>query len=134
MKQELNLSEVIEIAAKTNKYNLTPVSIQKLKILDRTKIAKPLFWRNNAIPAWCIIETTAKNSSEYECCCYNDYWLGIYDNDRIKLTFSAYGGMCNYNFENFFDSTSIEHKIDLEIQEKFINKINYLIDEGILGF
>lgn len=40
--------------------------------------------------------------------------------------------MCNYKFNNFFDYREIEHEQDLEIQEKLLEKINYLIDKGIL--
>jgi hypothetical protein len=40
--------------------------------------------------------------------------------------------MCNYKFKNFFDYNEIENELDLEIQEKLLTKINYLIDEKIL--
>jgi hypothetical protein len=35
-------------------------------------------------------------------------------------------------FKKFFDFSEIENEYDLQIQEKFLAKINYLIDEGIL--
>jgi len=38
-----------------NKYNLTMAKIRKLKIVDRSKVGKPLFWRNDVIGAWCIV-------------------------------------------------------------------------------
>lgn len=120
-----------------NKYKSSFSDIKKLKINDRSKICKPLFWRNNAIKAWCISENTIKTPNDNKYCSYNDYWIGIYDEDtKIKTKFkvycSSFGGMCNYKFKNFFDYNEIENELDLEIQEKLLTKINYLIDEEIL--
>lgn len=120
-----------------NKYNLTFQQIKKLKIGDRSKIHAPLFWRNNAINAWCISGTTIKNHKDDEFGTYDEYWIGIYDEDterktKLKVNCSSYGGMCTYNFKNFFDYKEIENEMDLEIQEKLLNKVNELIDEGIL--
>ena len=41
-------------------------------------------------------------------------------------------GMCSYKFERFFDESEIENNYDWQIQEKFLDKINELIDLGIL--
>lgn len=49
-----------------NKYKLTISKIKKLKVGNREKICKPLFWRNEVIGAWCISGTTAKNSKDVE--------------------------------------------------------------------
>ena len=40
--------------------------------------------------------------------------------------------MCNYNFNKFFDYYEIENEVDLELQEKLLERINWLIDEGII--
>lgn len=40
--------------------------------------------------------------------------------------------MCGYVFEKFFDPSEMDNDLDFEIQEKFLEKINQLIDEGIL--
>ena len=48
-----------------NKYNLTPAKIRQLKC-NRKKVNEQLFWRNNAINAWCVSATTAKNSKDEE--------------------------------------------------------------------
>lgn len=120
-----------------NKYNLTIKDIRKLKIGDRNKICEPLFWRNSIINAWCIIDTAGtyydkKNGTD------NEYWIGIYDEDaesyagKFRFYFSAYGGMCKYEFNKFFQEKDIESPLDLEIQEKFLLKINELVDLGIL--
>lgn len=121
-----------------NKYNLKPKDIQKAVILDYDKLHKFPFWRNDVVSAWCLSETTIKNRKDEEYCCYNEYWIGFYDKDakvyagKIRLTCYAFGGMCNYNFKKFFDSKEISCEIDLEIQEKLLSRINWLIDEGII--
>lgn len=120
-----------------NKYKLTFSDIKKLKIKDRSKLQEPLFWRNQVISAWCISETTTKNSKDSIYGTYNDYWIGIFDEEskrkkKIDVMCDAYGGMATYKFKKFFDYSEIENEIDLEIQEKLLAKINFLIDEGIL--
>lgn len=120
-----------------NKYKLTFQDIKKLKIKDRSKLKEPLFWRNNVVSAWCISESTAKNSKDQRYGTYNDYWIGIFDEDakrkkKLEVTCSAYGGMATYKFKKFFDYSEIENEMDLEIQEKLLAKVNLLIDEGIL--
>ena len=122
-----------------NKYNLTPAIIRKLKV-NREKISEKYFWRTNVISAWCLSGNTSKCSKDYEFCTYNEYWLGIYDEDakayagKIRVNFSAYGGMANYNINNFFNEKDIKHEDDLKIQEIFIEKMNKLIDEGVFYF
>lgn len=122
-----------------NKYNLKFSDINKLKIADRSQIKEPLFWRNNIIDTWCISESTVKNSRDREFGVYNDYWIGIYDENakayknKIRVACNAFGGMASYQFKNFFDYKEIENELDLEIQEKLISKVNELIDKGILS-
>lgn len=120
-----------------NKYNLTMADIKKLEIGDRSKIEKPLFWRNDVISAWCVSETTVKSKNDNIYGTYNSYWIGIYDEDcknkrKLKVDCSSDGGMCTYLFKKFFDYREIDNEIDLEIQEKLLSKINQLIDMGIL--
>lgn len=120
-----------------NKYNLTMSDIRNLEIGDRTKIKEPLFWRNHVIHAWCISETTIKTPNDSRYGTYNEYWIGIYDEDaknkrKLRVNCSALGGMCSYRFSTFFSKRDITSEQDLEIQEKLLAKINELIDEGIL--
>ena len=122
-----------------NKYNLAFSDIKKLQIKDRSKIQEPLFWRNNVVSAWCISKTTVKNSKDSRFGMYNDYWIGIFDENstrkkKIDVKCNTYGGMATYKFKKFFDYSEIENELDLEIQEKLLAKINFLIDEGILAF
>lgn len=116
-----------------NKYHLTPYSIQQLGV-HREKVGEPLFWRNEQIKAWCVSGSTAKNEMDEDFGTYNDFWLGIYDDENIgiRLNFLSYGGMCKYTFEQFFNADSITCPIDLEVQEMCLAKVNELIDNGIL--
>jgi len=116
-----------------NKYNLKFSDIRKFKILDRSRINKPEFWRNNVINAWCISGDTAKNENDTRFGTYNSYWIGIHDDDRIRVHCDCFGGMCGYNFEEFFNPKDIEREHDLLIQDMLLCKINELIDKGILG-
>jgi hypothetical protein len=113
-----------------NKYNLKFKDIKQLKIADRTKICEPLFWRNDVVKAWCIIGGVGTDT--YPVCDRHEYWIGIYDNDKIKCDCSCYSGMCGYNFKEFYNPSEIECEQDLKLQEMLLDKINQLIDSGIL--
>lgn len=119
-----------------NKFKLTIEKIKKLKITDRSQVHDPLFWRNDVIHAWCISESVGNEAM----CDENEYWIGIYDENapayagRFRISFSTYGGMCGYKFNEFFDEKDIDNEKDLLIQEKFLAQINKLIDLGILSF
>jgi hypothetical protein len=120
-----------------NKY-IKPKDIQNAIVLDKNKIMQPPFWRNDVIGAWCLLDNTCKTQYDRLFCTYNEYWIGFYDDNaeshagEIKLTCSSYGGMCGYNFNEFFDPKEIEDEKDLEIQEKLLSRINWLIDQGII--
>lgn len=116
-----------------NKYNLTISKIKKLKVnKDLIKEGSFGFWRNSVVNAWCISGTTIKNTSDNMYGTYNSYWLGIYDDGKIKIHCDCHGGMCDYNFNSFFREQDIENDIDLEIQEQLLCKVNQLIDNGVL--
>lgn len=118
-----------------NKYNLKPKDIQRAIILDRERLKHPPFWRNNVVQAWCLSDGTGKG---YYGDCECSYWIGFYDEDakaykgKILLDCAAYEGMCSYNFKQFFDYSEIENEADLELQEKLLSRINWLIDEAII--
>jgi hypothetical protein len=121
-----------------NKYNLTPAKIRKLRIADRSLIHEPLFWRNSGIQAWCICES-AGTAADEQFGTNTSYWIGIYDENakayagKFRFYFTSYGGMCGYSFKQFFQEKDIECENDLLIQERFLQKINQLIDLGILS-
>lgn len=119
-----------------NKYNLKHRDIPNLVILDRSRICKPLFWRNNVINAWCISGSVGSDADRK----YgndNEYWIGIYDKPyhgkMIRCYCNCWGGMGTYSFKEFFNMKEIENERDLQTQEKLLEIINELIDEGILG-
>lgn len=121
-----------------NKYNLTINKLKKYKVVDRTYVGLPFFWRNNVIQAWCITGSAGTKSDE-EFGTNNEFWIGIYDEDakayagKFRCDFTSYGGMCSYKFNQFFNEKDIECENDLRIQEMFLEKINMLIDSGIIA-
>lgn len=112
-----------------NKHNLTIKDIENLKVGNYELVKPPLFWWNNVISAWCI-----SDSVESE----NTFWIGIYpqnapkNSGEFKFYLDCYEGRCFYTFKEFYVPEEIENKYDLMIQEKFLEKINELIDKGIL--
>ena len=113
-----------------NKYSLTIDDIEKLKVGNLDLVKPPLFWWNNVISAWCISGCTIKSE--------NTYWIGIYpivgwqQKVKFKFYFTCYADQCMYEFTEFYNPEEIENKYDLMIQEMFLEKINELIDKGIL--
>lgn len=106
-----------------NKYQLTIPKIKKLKVRKSENLKELGFWWNEAVKSWCVIEEAGDDS----------YWIGISEKGKFKFTLDAYEGMCSYNFKEFFRPDDMENEWDLEIQEKFLSKINFLIDEGVLN-
>ena len=104
-----------------NKYNLTLKTARKLEVGDESKICEPLFWRNNVINAWCISRSIG---------------TGIYDEPyyrrRVHIHVNSWGGMGKYEFCDFYNYKEIENERDLKTQEKLLEVLNMLIDEGIL--
>ena len=47
-----------------NKYNIRPEDLNRAEVIDRDRITRTPFWRNDLIKAWCLSGTTAKNASE----------------------------------------------------------------------
>ena len=115
-----------------NRYNLTYSAIQNLKVGNRKLVGPPLFFWNASISAWCIYEASDKQYRE------NTYWIGIFADNapeypgEFKFGFSSFTGICNYEFEEFFEASKIYDEYDLIIQEMFLKKINHLLDLGIL--
>lgn len=116
-----------------NKYNLTPKSIKKLKILDWGRL-KGKTWHNNAMLSgdwWCHLEGCNASGP------YNgetEFWIGFNeDNNKIDCDFSSYDGMCRYNFKKFYNGAEISNKYDMQMQVNTIRWLNMMIDEGILG-
>ena len=113
-----------------NKYNLKFSDLQKLKC---TTSRPPTFWRNNVINAWCFNENSVMSKADREYGGYDEYNIIVYDSSNVEVMCSSFGGMCGYNFEDFFSPDSMENLHDLVIQEKLMTKINSLIDNGIFS-
>lgn len=127
----MNKVTITEEHKKLNKYNLRLNDLNKLIVKDFDKLTKcDFFWYNKAIDKYVSTEISTEISAKY--CSENDYTI-IATKNKIKVSLSSFGGMCHYNFRKFFDEKDIENNDDLQIQVKLINRINYLIDNGILG-
>lgn len=116
-----------------NKYNLTPKSIEKLKILDWDKLMGKT-WFNKAKKNgewWCHLEGVGKGwYGDY----ISDFWIGFNRVDnKIDYHFTCMEGICSYKFDKFYDINNIENRWDMEIQVKTIKWLNQMIDDGILG-
>jgi len=114
-----------------NKYKIKVSDLNKLVLLDKDKLCEPLFWRNNIINAWCISDGTYSEM--------DTYWIGVYDEDaesykgKIKVYFTSYEGMCDYKFRKFYCYDEISCEDDLRVQEMFLEKLNYLLDNNIFA-
>lgn len=121
-----------------NKYNLTIKQLKKYKVADRIQVKLPFFWRNNVIQAWCI-SGSAGTDKDRQFGTDDGFWIGIYDEDakayagKFRFYFTSYGGMCGYEFNQFFDEKDIDCENDMRVQEMFLEKINMLIDCGIIA-
>lgn len=119
-----------------NKYNLKPKDIEKAVILDYDRLHQSPFWRNDVVQAWCLTGGSGKGYYGYW---MDEYLVCFYDVDakayagKIRLSCSAIEDMCNYNFERFYDYTEIDNEVDLELQEKLLERINWMIDEKIIA-
>lgn len=111
-----------------NKYNLKPKDIEKAIVLLPDRLKEEPFWRNNVVNAWCLSGGAGKGLYGH----FSSYWIGFHDDGKIRFHCSTYEDMCHYNFKNFFDYNEIEMEVDLEIQEKLLERINWLIDEKII--
>lgn len=117
-----------------NKYNFTPKSLKKLKILDWERL-KQKTWLNKAMTSgtwWCHLEGCQRENQKYDE--ENEFWIGFNENNNeIDYYFTAFGGMCSYNFDKFYDMKFIENKYDMQVQVNAIKWLNMMIEEGILG-
>lgn len=115
-----------------NKYNLTMNDVNNLVPFDRSKITAPLFKSNPLTNTWDIKGNTSKKNDDITLLAFNEFLIRVFYNGPIRVICSTYGGMANYNFTEFFKESEIENELDLEIQEKLLETINMLMDEGIL--
>lgn len=121
-----------------NKYNLTPKDIKKLKVIDWDKLKKKtwfneaMYLSNNKDVVWCHLEGCEKPG--HKPCDYDEFWIGFYEDGRVKYSFTCFEGMCSYNIEKFYDVNEIENKYDMGVQVNAIRWLNMMIDEGIICY
>ena len=117
-----------------NKYHLKPADIRKAIVINEKRLHKAPFWRNNIISAWCLSDNAGKGYYGP----MDSYWIGFYDKDakayagKVRMSCDSYEEMCNYQFKTFFNPKDIEFECDLELQEKLLDRMNWLIDEEII--
>lgn len=127
-----------------NRYSLTIEDIKNLKIGNRELIGPPLFYWNDIIYMWYILDFSEDIWDD------TSFWLGVFTekttpedklganiheinfSNEFAFNFSSHGGMCKYTFNTFYAPEEIPTEEHLVIQEKFLEKINELIDKGVL--
>ena len=120
-----------------NKYNLTPNSIKELVIKDWDKL-KTKTWKNDAMKKtgtwWCRLigcNDRRKGKSKFDD--EDEFWIGFREEDnKINCYFTSFGGMCGYEFDEFYKAKDIENDYDMNVQVNTIAWLNELLDEGIL--
>lgn len=113
-----------------NKYNLKPKDIECAEVLDRDRLKEKPFWRNDALMAWCLSEWIG-DEEDRKFDSGNEYHIAFYDSGEIEL-FRACMSVISYDFKTFFNPNEIDHENDLILQEKLLDRLNWLIDERIV--
>lgn len=114
-----------------NKYQLIGSDLKHLVLVSRDKLGEPRFWRNDVVKAWCISACAGMTMDD------DSFWIGIYDepyyNRDVRAHFTSYGGMCRYEPTKFYKPGEINCRADLEIQEKALEILNGLLDDGVIA-
>lgn len=109
-----------------NKYDLTPDIIRSLKTAKPEELGNPeYFWKNQNYPGDGCVSAI----------------IGPYEDASFFLRVSPEGVedfsvavmmLCSYHFTEFYNPDEIKSSYDMRIQELILEKINRLIDDGIL--
>lgn len=113
-----------------NKYNLKPKDIERAVVLDRERLKEKPFWRNDGMQAWCLSGWVG-DEEDRKYGTGNWYQITFCDSGEIKLLCTCME-MLSYNFKTFFNPNEIDHENDLILQEKLLDRLNWLIDERIV--
>lgn len=116
-----------------NKYNLSPLHLNRLYVLDWPRLKKET-WHNkfmNNGTWWCHLEGSQFNGEYDET---NEFWIGFEEKTgKVNSHFSTYEGMCRYKFNTFYDEDEIKDEYELNVQINALRWLNKMIDEKILG-
>ena len=122
------------IAKYPNKYGFTPKNINTVKVLDWNWI-KSNFSRNLAKDkdgkCWDKFLETKGHSGWWDS--EDSFYIAFWEDGRVESKFYSYGGMCGYEFEEFYKADGIENKIDMDIQVKVIKLLNSMVDEKVIS-
>lgn len=113
-----------------NKYNLKPKDIERAVVLDRNRLKEKPFRRNDVVKAWCL-SAWIGDEEDRKYGTGNWYQITFCDSGEIKLLCTCMK-MLSYNFKIFFNPNEIDHENDLILQEKLLDRLNWLIDERIV--
>lgn len=115
-----------------NKYHLKPNDIERAVVLDEKRMQNKPFYRNDSINGYIISADTSHSREDYKRGTYNRFWVSFNYNNSVELSLYAYGDKFSYTLEEFFNPLDIRNEDDLEIQEKLLYIINWMIDEEII--
>lgn len=119
-----------------NKYDLTLKKVRAMSInWDKVSKTDSKWWRNNVINAWCLSQEVG-DADDVKYGTSDGYVIIFYDEGaakkRLRISCDSYGGMCGYNFNEFYEPSDIDGLIDLQLQEELLKELNKLIDDGVL--
>ena len=118
-------------------YNLDVKSVYNLQVADRSKIGGDPFERDNLWRMWCI-KGSVGTDTDKQAGTDAMYWIGIFDEDALFFTgefrfqIDFPDGRHKHGFTGFYVPEEIENENDLLIQEMLLEKLNWLLDTGIL--
>lgn len=118
-----------------NYYNLSVADVKRLRVGDRSGIDKSRLKRDADAEAWFASEEsrTAEGGCAYR------YWLRIYDegareySGKFRFSFAGPEGG-RLVFKKFYNPRELADEAELEVQERFLDCLNQLIDDGVLVF
>ena len=117
-----------------NKYNWDCKNIKKIKILDWEKLKK-FTWYNPATNCYCHLEgcnDPRKMNDKFKYDDEDEFWIGFYGDGKVDFHFTSYGGMCGYEFKEFYKLKDMDNNFDLNVQINAIRYLNMLVEEGVI--
>ena len=120
-----------------NKYNPNVKSVYNLQVADRSKIGGNPFERDDLWRIWCISGSVGTDTDK-QTGTDATYRIGIFDEDApfftggFEFQIDLPDGRNKYGFAGFYIPEEIENENDPLIQEMFLEKLNWLLDTGIL--